>query len=55
MLTAFGVPAAKLPTQPLELRMRPTVAPVVAMVDGPSHGHWMHLHVSQYLVEIVEG
>jgi len=54
VLAALGVPAAALPTSPLELRLRPTVAPVVAMPDGPADPHWLHLHVSQYLAEIVE-
>jgi hypothetical protein len=53
-LLARGVPPSELPRSPLELRLRPTLAPVVAMPDGPADAHWIHLHLSHYLFEIVE-
>ncbi|MGI9432562.1 MAG: hypothetical protein ACR2PQ_10130, partial [Myxococcota bacterium] len=54
MLVALGVPAAALPSGALELRMRPTLPPVVAIAPDPVDPHPAHVHVGQYVVEIVE-
>jgi hypothetical protein len=54
MLVALGAPAAALPSGALELRMRPTLPPVVAIAADPLDAHAAHVHVGQYVVEIVE-
>ncbi|MDH3687110.1 MAG: hypothetical protein OEP95_12840 [Myxococcales bacterium] len=54
MLVALGVPAAALPSGALELRMRPTLPPVVAIAADAIDPHPAHVHVGQYVVEIVE-
>jgi hypothetical protein len=54
LLVALGVPANALPSGALELRMRPTLPPVVAIAADAIDPHPAHVHVGQYVVEIVE-